>query len=73
MNYGIFSDKNIFIFSDKSYIVVDYCKRSLIEITPSDMMAQSPLKDSPGKNIILLTMLENHENKTLEMVTEKKL
>jgi hypothetical protein len=56
-----------FYSGEGTFVVIDYCARSLVEMTLSDMMAQ-PMKETSGKFVVLLTMLENHEKKTVEMV-----
>uniref|UniRef100_T1GQX0 DH domain-containing protein n=1 Tax=Megaselia scalaris TaxID=36166 RepID=T1GQX0_MEGSC len=57
--------------TDEQYSVFDYCARSLITISSGEEMLQhlNTGKDTTliGKNLILLTLLENHEKKTVEM------
>lgn len=64
----MFYDSNQIFSNEDKYMVIDYCKRSLVEIVSSETMSQSPKKEAVGKYSILLTMLENFENKTIEMV-----
>ena len=47
--------------SEESYVVVDHCPRSLVEVCSSDAAAGA-------KHTLLLTLLENHEGRTIEMV-----
>nr|XP_018914373.1 PREDICTED: uncharacterized protein LOC109042198 isoform X2 [Bemisia tabaci] len=49
--------------SEENYSVIDYCARNLIQMTE----LKDPLVPS-SKFLIMLTMLENHEGKTIEMV-----
>lgn len=50
------------MFSEECYLVVDHCQRSLLET--------KEIRDFPGNNrfLLLVTLLENAENKTVEMV-----
>lgn len=58
--------------TDEQYSVFDYCARSLITVSSGEEMLPqlSTGKDTTliGKNLILITLLENHEKKTVEMV-----
>lgn len=61
-----------FFFSVRSYVVVDHCPRNLVQLQ-TEGLNQLPVKlntssDMSGKLLMLLTMLENHERKTVEMV-----
>lgn len=56
-----------FVFSEDNYQVTHHCSRSMIEVN-SDATLTVPLKDTQGRYLIFLTILENHENKTVEMV-----
>jgi hypothetical protein len=47
-------------FSEECYVAVDHCARSLLEVCASDTAA---------KHTLLLTLLENHDGRTLEMVS----
>lgn len=47
--------------SEDSYVAVDHCPRSLVEVCGSDAAAGA-------KHALLLTLLENHEGRTVEMV-----
>lgn len=60
-------------FSPRNYVVVDHCPRNLVQMQTTDGLTQLPVKlntnsDMGGKLLMLLTMLENHEKKTVEMV-----
>ncbi|XP_030385065.1 rho guanine nucleotide exchange factor 5 isoform X2 [Scaptodrosophila lebanonensis] len=70
-----------FLFSDllvltkrkgeSQFSVFDYCPRSLLTIASDDSLPQLPtkdIKDQTGKNLILMTLLENYEGKTVELV-----
>ncbi|XP_037939998.1 rho guanine nucleotide exchange factor 19 [Teleopsis dalmanni] len=56
--------------SDQQFTVFDYCPRSMLTISSGDSLPQLPTKDinQTGKNLILMTLLENHERKTIELV-----
>jgi neuronal guanine nucleotide exchange factor len=51
--------------------VVDYCPRNLVQMTSAEGMTHLPVKftSDGGRNLMLLTMLQNHEKKTVEMVS----
>lgn len=49
-------------YSEESYVAVDHCPRSLLEVCGSEGGAAA------GKHALLLTLLENHEGRTVEMV-----
>uniref|UniRef100_A0A0A1X5J7 Ephexin-1 n=1 Tax=Zeugodacus cucurbitae TaxID=28588 RepID=A0A0A1X5J7_ZEUCU len=63
-----------FLFSDllvltkrkgeEQFIVFDYCPRSMLTITSGDLRDIS----QTHKNLILMTLLENHERKTVELL-----
>lgn len=55
---------------DDTFIVLDYCNRSLLNISSEDIISSLTVKDktSAGKHLLFMTLLENHENKTIEMV-----
>ncbi|BFF99303.1 rho guanine nucleotide exchange factor 5 [Drosophila madeirensis] len=70
-----------FLFSDllvlckrrgeSSFSVFDYCPRSMLTIASGDTLPQLPtkdIKDQAGKNLILMTLLENCDRKTVELV-----
>ncbi|XP_016999832.2 rho guanine nucleotide exchange factor 5 isoform X2 [Drosophila takahashii] len=70
-----------FLFSDllllckrrgeSSFTVFDYCPRSMLTLAAGDSLPQLPtkdLKDQVGKNLILMTLLENSDRKTVELV-----
>ncbi|XP_071446078.1 uncharacterized protein Exn isoform X2 [Hetaerina americana] len=64
--------------SEENYLVLDFCPRNLVEIVAGGLdglgaptsLQQLPPKyfSEGGKNIFLLSMLQNHENRTVEMV-----
>lgn len=55
---------------DECYAVVDYCPRNLVQMASAEGMTNLPVKftSDGGRNLMLLTMLQNHEKKTVEMV-----
>ncbi|XP_053665434.1 uncharacterized protein LOC128714586 [Anopheles marshallii] len=55
--------------SDDSYLVIDYCQRALLTVSSGDIVPGLPAKEMQtiGKNLIIMTLLENHEGKTIEM------
>jgi len=55
---------------DGCYAVIDYCPRNLVQMTSVEEMTSLPIKFTPdvGRKLVLLTLLQNHENKTVEMV-----
>ncbi|KAH8384472.1 hypothetical protein KR200_009387 [Drosophila serrata] len=70
-----------FLFSDllvlckrrgeSNFTVFDYCPRSMLTLTAGDTLPQLPtkdLKDQAGKNLMLMTLLENCDRKTVELV-----
>lgn len=56
--------------SDDAFTVIDYCPRSLMTVSSGDVIPQLPAKDlvMGGKHLILMTLLENHDGKMVEMV-----
>ncbi|KAK4876428.1 hypothetical protein RN001_012850 [Aquatica leii] len=54
--------------SDDCYIVLHYCFRSYVELNESDVIGSFPIKDSQGRHLLFLTILENHDGKTVEML-----
>lgn len=56
--------------SDDTYLVFDYCCRSMLTASSGDVIPQLPTKDvaMAGKHLILMTLLENHQGKTVELV-----
>lgn len=56
--------------SDDSYLVFDYCCRSMLTVSSGDVIPQLPTKEvaMAGKHLILMTLLENHQGKTAELV-----
>ncbi|XP_053674265.1 uncharacterized protein LOC128724567 [Anopheles nili] len=77
-----FSKSNVYAFlftdllvltkkkSDESYLVIDYCQRALLTVSSGDVVPGLPAKEMQtiGKNLIIMTLLENHEGKTIEMI-----
>ncbi|XP_050093691.1 serine-rich adhesin for platelets [Anopheles aquasalis] len=77
-----FSKSNVYAFlftdllvltkkkSDESYLVVDYCQRALLAVSSGNVVPGLPTKEMQalGKNLIIMTLLENHEGKTVEMI-----
>ncbi|EDO64570.1 AGAP007452-PA [Anopheles gambiae str. PEST] len=77
-----FSKSNVYAFlftdllvltkkkSDESYLVIDYCQRALLTVSSGDIVTGLPAKEMQtiGKNLIIMTLLENHEGKTIEMI-----
>lgn len=59
--------------SEESYLVFDYCPRSMLTVSSGEVIPQLPTKDVPlaGKHLIFMTLLENHEGKMVEMVYSK--
>lgn len=55
---------------EDTYAVLDYCPRNMVQVD-EHVRTEKPI-GKPGselsKNLILMTMLQNHENKTVEMV-----
>ncbi|KFB51678.1 AGAP007452-PA-like protein [Anopheles sinensis] len=56
--------------SDESFLVTDYCQRALLTVSSGDVVPGLPAKEMQtiGKNLIIMTLLENHEGKTVEMI-----
>lgn len=52
--------------SEECYVAIDHCPRSLVEVCSSDAAAGA-------KHTLLLTLLENHEGRTVEMVSQHHL
>lgn len=50
--------------------MTDYCPRALLTVNSGDVVPQLPTKEMQaiGKHLIIMTLLENHEGKTVEMV-----
>ena len=63
---------NLISFSDDTFLVFDYCQRSLLTVSSGDVIPQLPTKEmiAAGKNLILMTLLENYDGKTIEMVRD---
>lgn len=58
-------------FSEETYLVFDYCQRSMLTVSSGDVIPQLPTKEmlSAGKHLMLMTLLENYDGKTIEMVS----
>ncbi|XP_049860841.1 rho guanine nucleotide exchange factor 26-like isoform X3 [Schistocerca gregaria] len=56
--------------SEETYTVLDYCPRNLVQMASAETVSHLPVKygADAGRNLILLTMLQNYENKMTEMV-----
>ncbi|XP_071514753.1 uncharacterized protein Exn isoform X2 [Panulirus ornatus] len=55
--------------SDDQYMVLDYCPRNMVQVLELDAADKFPGRILDGhKNLLIMTMLQNHENKTVEMV-----
>ncbi|XP_050540571.1 uncharacterized protein LOC126905152 isoform X2 [Daktulosphaira vitifoliae] len=50
--------------SDENYTVIDYCARNFVQMTDATELVIT----SSCKNLLMLTILENHEGKTIEML-----
>uniref|UniRef100_A0A8D8BIK6 Ephexin-1 n=1 Tax=Culex pipiens TaxID=7175 RepID=A0A8D8BIK6_CULPI len=55
---------------DETFLVTDYCPRALLTVNSGDVVPQLPTKEMQaiGKHLIIMTLLENHEGKTIEMI-----
>lgn len=42
--------------------------RNMVDLTNTDSLVSLPFKDSQGKNLLFLTILENQDGKTIEFV-----
>ena len=55
--------------SEDQFTVLDYCPRNMVQVLELDGAEKFPQRLLDGhKNLIIMTMLQNHENKTVEMV-----
>lgn len=54
---------------DDVYVVVHYCMRNMVDLTSTETLASLPFKDSQGRNLLFLTILENQDGKTVEFVS----
>ncbi|CAB3386457.1 Hypothetical predicted protein [Cloeon dipterum] len=75
---------NVFLFTDllvvakkkgdEGYHVIDYCARNMIDVVNPEEYAEGTINlpwkihDISSKNMLILTLLQNHEKKTNEMV-----
>lgn len=51
-------------------MVLDYCSRNMVQVLELDTSDKFPGRILDGhKNLLIMTMLQNHENKTVEMVS----
>lgn len=59
--------------SDDTYLVFDHCCRSMLTVSSGDVIPQLPTKEvaMAGKHLILMTLLENHQGKTVELVSHR--
>jgi hypothetical protein len=57
---------------DGCYAVMDYCPRNLVQMTRKEEITNLPIKfTSDGEHsLVLVTMLQNHEKKIVEMVRQ---
>lgn len=53
--------------------MIHYCMRNMVDLTSTDSLASLPFKDSQGKNLLFLTILENQDAKTIEFVRHYKI
>ncbi|KAG4069581.1 hypothetical protein HA402_002644 [Bradysia odoriphaga] len=55
---------------EDAYTVFDYCSRSLLTVSSGDVIPQLPTKEitMAGKHLILMTLIENHDGKMVEMI-----
>ncbi|KAA0202572.1 hypothetical protein HAZT_HAZT000590 [Hyalella azteca] len=55
--------------SEDSYTVLDHCPRNMVQVLELENSDKPPGRWLEGhKNLLIVTMLQNHENKTVEMV-----
>lgn len=55
--------------SEDQYLVLDYCSRNMVQVLELDASDRFPARLLDGhKNLLIMTMLQNHENKTVEMI-----
>ncbi|RXG59234.1 Rho guanine nucleotide exchange factor 26, partial [Armadillidium vulgare] len=55
--------------SDDQYMVLDYCPRNMVQVLELENADKFPGRILDGhKNLVIMTMLQNHESKTVEMV-----
>ncbi|EFA09747.2 uncharacterized protein Exn [Tribolium castaneum] len=54
--------------SENLYTVVHYCARNLVELSSTDMLVSLPVKDTQGRHLLFLTILENQNDKTVEFL-----
>ncbi|XP_045117312.1 rho guanine nucleotide exchange factor 16-like isoform X2 [Portunus trituberculatus] len=55
--------------SEDQYMVLDYCSRNMVQVLELDTSDKFPGRILDGhKNLLIMTMLQNHENKTVEMI-----
>lgn len=56
--------------ADGKYQVIDYCQRSMLTLSSGEVIPQHLIKDMAlnVKYLMLMTLLENYDKKTVEMV-----
>ncbi|CRL00131.1 CLUMA_CG013410, isoform A [Clunio marinus] len=56
--------------SDESFLVFDYCQRSLLQLSSGDVIPQLPAKDvnNAGKFIMFMSLLENCIGKPIDLI-----
>lgn len=55
--------------NEDQFMVLDYCIRNMVQVLELDAADKFPGRILDGhKNLLIMTMLQNHENKTVEMV-----
>ncbi|XP_021694132.1 rho guanine nucleotide exchange factor 26-like [Aedes aegypti] len=66
----LFTDLIVLTKGDETYLVTDYCPRALLTVNSGDIVPQLPTKkmQAIGKHLIIMTLMENHEGKTIEMI-----
>ncbi|RZC38474.1 uncharacterized protein BDFB_001401, partial [Asbolus verrucosus] len=54
--------------SENLYTVIHYCPRNLVELNSTEMLMSLPVKDTQGRHLLFLTILENQNEKTVEFL-----
>lgn len=57
----------VMIYSECDYLVLHYCQRNLTEVSPESVQ-NLPAKDTMGRHLLFLTILENQDGKLIELV-----
>lgn len=67
--------QSISFYSEESFVVFDYCQRSLLQVSSGDVIPQFPTKDinHAGKYIMFMSLLENYSGKPVDLVRHEKL